>query len=458
MPKYKKMYQEKLSSPEDVAKLVKPGDFIDYGFFNGKPVAFDRALAARKAELSDIVIQSCVTVLPVPEVILKDPFGETFTYHDVHFSPLTRIMQSKGAQNIFYAPPVLGEAEMYSCPNDAASGKFGVPLRDFMAVRTAPMDEYGYFNFGLSNSCTYEQAVNAKVLVVEENPNMPVALGGAKEKIHISQVDYIIHEASPLGELPLKEPSEIDRQIAQHVLSQIEDECVIQLGIGGMPNALGQLISETDLKNLGGHTEMLSDAYVDMFESGRMTNLKKNSDVGKIVYTFALGSRRLYDFVHNNKALASYNVFYSNHPISLAKIDKLISINQALKVDIFSQVNAESSDFRQISGNGGMLDFVQGAYWSKGGKSMICLPSSYTTKEGVIKSNVLPILPLGTTVTVPRQSVHMIVTEYGAAVMKGASTWARAERLINIAHPDFRDDLIKAAQDNKIWRRSNKIA
>jgi acyl-CoA hydrolase len=180
--------------------------------------------------------------------------------------------------------------------------------------------------------------------------------------------------------------------------------------------------------------------------------------VGKIVYTFALGSRRLYDFVHNNKALASYNVFYSNHPISLAKIDKLISINQALKVDIFSQVNAESSDFRQISGNGGMLDFVQGAYWSKGGKSMICLPSSYTTKEGVIKSNVLPILPLGTTVTVPRQSVHMIVTEYGAAVMKGASTWARAERLINIAHPDFRDDLIKAAQDNKIWRRSNKIA
>lgn len=458
MSKYKQMYKEKLCTPEDAAKQVKSGDAIDYGFFNGKPVAFDRALAQRKEELSDVIIQTCVTLLPVPEVVLRDPLGEAFTYHDVHFSPLTRIMQSRGAQNVFYAPPVLGESEMYSCPIDAESGKFGIPLRDVMALRTTPMDEHGYFNFGLSNSCTYEQAVNAKKLIIEENPNMPIALGGSKEKIHISQVDHIIHEESPLGEIPLKEPTDIDRMIATHVLEHIGDGSCIQLGIGGMPNALGKLISETDLKDLGGHTEMLSDAYVDMFESGRMTGLKKNSDIGKIVYTFALGSKRLYDFVHNNKALASCNVFYSNHPISLSKIDNLISINQALKVDIFSQVNAESSDFRQISGNGGMLDFVQGAYWSKGGKSMICLPSSFTDKEGQRISNILPILPLGTTVTVPRQTVHMIVTEYGCAVMKGASTWARAERLIGIAHPDFRDGLIKAARENRIWRRTNKIA
>ncbi|PKL17854.1 MAG: butyryl-CoA:acetate CoA-transferase [Spirochaetae bacterium HGW-Spirochaetae-5] len=458
MANNKTMYQEKFCTPEEAAKHVKTGDFIDYGFFNGKPVAFDRALAARKAELKDVVIQSCVTLLPVPEVVLKDPLGEAFTYHDVHFSPLTRIMQSKGAQNIYYAPPVLGESEMYSCPHDSASGKLGVQLRDVMALRTAPMDSEGFFNFGLSNSCTYEQAINAKVLIIEENGNMPNALGGAKEKIHISQVDYIIREDTPLGESPLKEPSDIDREIAKHVLEHIEDGCCVQLGIGGMPNALGKLISQTDLKDLGGHTEMLSDAYVDMFESGRMTGMKKTFDKGKIVYTFALGSSRLYDFVNNNDALASYNVSYSNHPINLAKIDKLISINQALKVDIYSQISAENSDFRQISGNGGMLDFVQGAYWSKGGKSLICLPSSYEDKNGELVSNILPIMPLGTTVTVPRQTVHMIVTEFGCANMKGASTWSRAERLIEIAHPAFREDLIRFAQTNRIWRRSSKIA
>ena len=221
---------------------------------------------------------------------------------------------------------------------------------------------------------------------------------------------------------------------------------------------LGKLIAETDLKNLGGHTEMLSDAYIDMFESGRMTGMKKNIDTGKIVYTFALGSKRLYDWVDHNNALASYNVSYSNHPINLAKIDKLISINQALKVDIYSQISAENSDYRQISGNGGMLDFVQGAYWSKGGKSLVCLPSSYENKDGELVSNILPILPLGTTVTVPRQTTHMIVTEFGCANMKGASTWSRAERLIEIAHPEFREDLIKSAQTNRIWRRSSKIA
>jgi acyl-CoA hydrolase len=458
MAKNSKMYQEKFCTPEEAAKHVQSGDYIDYGFFNGKPVAFDRALAARKAELKDVVIQSCVTLLPVPEVVLKDPFGEAFTYHDVHFSPLTRIMQSKGAQNIFYAPPVLGESEMYSCPTDAGNGKLGVQLRNVMAVRVAPMDKHGYFNFGLSNACTYEQATNAKILIVEENSNMPIALGGAKEKVHISQVDFIIKEDSPLGEVPLKDATEIDRLIANHVLKHVEDGCCIQLGIGGMPNMLGKLIADTDLKNLGGHTEMLSDAYIDMFESGRMTGMKKNIDTGKIVYTFALGSKRLYDWVDHNNALASYNVSYSNHPINLAKIDKLISINQALKVDIYSQISAENSDYRQISGNGGMLDFVQGAYWSKGGKSLVCLPSSYENKDGELISNILPILPLGTTVTVPRQTTHMIVTEFGCANMKGASTWSRAERLIEIAHPKFREDLIKSAQTNRIWRRSSKIA
>lgn len=452
-----KMYNEKFCTAEEAAKFVKSGDFIDYGFFNGKPVAFDKALAQRKDELSNIVIQSCVSLLPVPEVVLKDHLGETFTYHDIHFSPLTRILQSKGVQNVYYAPVTLGEGEMYSSAADVATGKLGIPLRDVMALRACPMDENGFFNFGLSNSCTWEQIMNTKIVIIEENPNMPVALGGAKESIHISQVDYIIRDDSPMGEITLKEATDTERLIAQHVLKHIEDGSCIQLGIGGMPNILGKMISETDLKDLGGHTEMLSDAYIDMVESGRMNGLRKNRDKGKIAYTFALGTRKLYDWVDNNKGLASYNVKVSNHVSSLMNVDKLTSINQALAVDIYSQVSAESNNFRQISGNGGMLDFVQGAYWSNGGKSMICLPATHTNSAGDLVSNVLPFMPYGTIVTVPRQTVHMVVTEYGCANMKGASTWARAERLINIAHPNFRDDLIKFAQEKGIWHRSNRI-
>lgn len=457
MSRYLREYKEKLCTPEQAAQCVKSGDYIDYGFFNSKPVAFDRALAARKEELKDVVVQSCVTLLPVPEIILKDPMGETFTYHDIHFSPLTRIMQSRGVKNVFYSPPVLGESEMYCDPNGVENGKLGIKRRDVFAFRTAPMDEYGYFNFGLSNCCTFEQAVGAKTVIVEENPKMPMALGGTKEKIHISQVDYIIHEESPLGEIQLKEATDTDRKIAEHVLAHLRDGDCIQLGIGGMPTILGQLICETDLKDLGGHTEMLSDAYIDLVESGKMTGLRKNKDIGKIVYTFALGTPRLYEFIDNNKTLASCNSFYSNNPISLSQVDNLISINQALKVDIFSQISAENSNFRQISGNGGMLDFVQGAFWAKGGKSFICLPSAYEDKDGNLVSNIVSFLPLGTTVTVPRQTVHNIVTEYGCANMKGLSTWAKAERLIEIAHPKFRDELIKAAQEYGIWRASNKI-
>lgn len=458
MSRYHKEYKEKFCTPEKAAMCVESGNYIDYGFFNSKPVAFDRALAARKDELKDIVVQTCVSVLPVPEIVLNDPTGEAFTYHDIHFTPLTRGMQSSGAKNIFHSPPVLGESEMYCDPNGVANGKLGVPRRDVFVVRTASMDEYGFFNFGLSNCCSYEQAVGARIVVVEENPKMPTALGGTKEQIHISQVDYIIQEESPLGEVQLKEPTDIDRRIAEYVLEHIEDGACIQLGIGAMPTILGKLISETDLKDLGGHTEMLSDAYIYMFESGRMNGLRKNKDIGKIVYTFALGTQDLYDFIDNNKALASYNSFYSNNPISLSQVDKLISINQALKVDIFSQVSAENSNFRQISGNGGMLDFVQGAYWSNGGKSFVCLPSSYEDKDGNLVSNIVDFLPHGTTVTVPRQTVHNIVTEYGCANMKGLSTWARAERLIEIAHPKFRDELVKAAEENGIWHQSNKIA
>ncbi|HNX92558.1 MAG TPA: acetyl-CoA hydrolase/transferase C-terminal domain-containing protein, partial [Syntrophomonas sp.] len=252
--------------------------------------------------------------------------------------------------------------------------------------------------------------------------------------------------------------SETDKEIAKHVLPFIRNGCTIQLGIGGMPNALGEIIAETDLKDLGGHTEMLGQSYKTMMESGRMNNMKKDYDKGKTVYTFASGSKEFVEWMDHNSSLASYNVFYVNNPVRLSYMENLISINQALEVDIYCQVSAESSGFSQISGNGGMLDFVLGSFYSKGGRSLICFPSTHTDKEGKLHSRIVPAFKEGTIVTVPRQSCNILVTEFGSVSLKGLGTWQRAEALVSIAHPDFRDELIEAAKVRKIWTRTNKIS
>ena len=455
---YLRMYKEKLRTAAEAARIIEPGDWVDYGMFNGKPVAFDQALAARKEELSDINVMTAVTVPPIPEVVMKDPQGNVFSYLDLHFSAASRIMQEK-CGGVFYHPVVFGEAEEYFYQSLDDPEKIGAPRRKAFVVRTTPMDKNGYFNFGLHNAVAYSQMQSTYNVIVEVNKNLPRALGGAREQVHISEVDYIIEsEDEPLFALPNTEPTETDYKIAEHVMHHLRDGCCIQLGIGGMPNLLGKLINETDLKDLGGNTEMLVDAYMDMWESGKMNGRRKNVDEGKIVYTFCLGSQELYDWIDNNTALASYNVGYANHPVRLSQIDNLISINQAVQVDLFSQVNAESTGFRQVSGNGGMSDYVNGAYWSKGGRSLICLPSTYTDKEGQLHSRIVPLLDPGSIATVSRQMVHIIVTEYGWESFKGTSSWARAEKLISLAHPDFRDELIKEAQKMKIWRRTNKLA
>lgn len=454
---FQQMYKEKLRTAEEAAKIVKSGDLIDYAMFNGKPIAFDKALANRKGELKDVRIMAAVTVPPVPETILKDPLGETFTYNDQHFSALTRILQEKTA-NVFYQPTLYGESDMYMRYAESDPKKIGTNLRDVFVCQTTPMDKDGYFNWGLHNSCCYLQAITSKAAIVEVNTNIPYAYGGNMERIHISQVKYVIEgENPPLFELPKVEPTEVDKKIANNVLEHLTDNMVIQLGIGGMPNFLGKMISQTDLKNLGGWTEMLVDAYKDMYESGRMTGTKKIFDAGKINYTFALGGKELYDWMDRNPSIASCSVGYVNHPTTLCQIDNLVSINQALQIDLYSQVNAESSGFKQVSGNGGMSDFVLGAFWSKGGRSFVCLPSTHTKKDGTVISRIVPSFEPGSITTLTRQMINFVVTEYGVVSMKTCPTWQRAEKLISIAHPDFRDDLIKAAEERKIWRRTNKI-
>ncbi len=452
-----KMYQEKLKTAKEVASKVQPGEWIEIGMFNNKSVAFERELAARKDELSNMVVITAVTFPPIPEVLIKDPKGEVFTYIDCHFSPVSRIIQEKRG-NMYYNPTNFGENEDWMTLAHEDPDKIGTKCRDWAVARVTPMDKDGYFNYGLSNAGTWTLFTSSKHAVVEVCQNMPYCYGGARERIHISDVDFVIEEDSPLGEMPPAVPSDIDRQIAGHVIEHIRNGCTLQLGIGGMPNALGEIINHTDLKDLGGHTEMLGNSYMALMESGKMNNMKKRLDRGKTAYTFAAGTKELYDWMDHNVSLASYNCTYVNSPLNVARIDNLISINQALEVDLYGQVSAESAGFKQISGNGGMLDFVTGAFFSQGGRSLICLPSTFIDKDGNMASRIVPNFEMGTIVTIPRQTLNILVTEHGWVSVKGDSTWIRTEKIISIAHPKFRDELITEAEKRKIWRHTNKIA
>lgn len=444
---YQAEYQSKLRTAAEAVKVIKSGDVVDYGFFNGKPVACDQALAARAGELQDVNIFTAVSLPPVPAVLMAP---QAFTYNDLQYSQLTR-MAAKQNPRVFYVPIVYHLAPRLL--------REGVGFKRNVGIfQVCPMDNHGWFNLGPQNSEARARMSAGEVVILEVNQNLPVCLGGAEESVHISQVDMVVEapaEQRPFAAPPSQaRPEEI--QIAHHLMPFIQDGSCIQLGIGGLPDQVGRLIAQSDLKNLGGHTEMFCDAYVDMIQSGRMNGSRKDFDRGRVAYTFAIGGQRTYDFLHQNPACASYPVDYTNDPRVIARHDNMVSICNAVQVDLYSQVNAESNGPSQISGNGGMWDFVLGAQWSKGGKSFICLTSTHTDSQGIRRSRIVPTFAPGSITTIPRQMVDYIVTEHGAARMHGLPTWARAEALIGLAHPDYREDLISAAAKLGIWRQSNK--
>jgi acyl-CoA hydrolase len=295
----------------------------------------------------------------------------------------------------------------------------------------------------------------ADSIVLEVNPNMPKCLGGFQEAIHISRVTKITEADWKLPELPPIVPSETDRRIAALIMERLEDGDCLQLGIGGMPNAVGAMIAESDLKDLGIHTEMFVDSFVSMIEAGRVTGARKNIDKYKVVCTFALGGKPTYDFINDNPQVAFYPVDYTNDPFVISQNDRVVAINNCVEVDILGQICSESSGTRQISGTGGQWDFTYGAYRSRGGRAFICMSSAYTRK-GVMQSRIRGTLTPGAVVTVPRTMVDFLVTENGVVQLKGLTLWERAEAVISIAHPDFREDLIKEAEAMGVWRASNK--
>ena len=287
---------------------------------------------------------------------------------------------------------------------------------------------------------------------------MPRCHGGSEANVHISQVSYIVEGDNPaIGELGAGGPAtDVDKKVAELIVDQIPNGACLQLGIGGMPNAVGSLIAESDLKDLGVHTEMYVDAFVDIAKAGKITGAKKNIDRYRQAYGFGAGTKKMYDYLDENPELMSAPVSYTNDIKNIAALDNFISINNCVDLDLYGQISSESSGTKHISGAGGQLDFVLGAYMSNGGKSFICCSSTFTDKQGVVHSRIRPTLVDGSVVTDTRANTHYIVTEYGMVNVKGLSTWQKAEAIISVAHPDFRDELIKEAEKMHIWRRSNK--
>jgi butyryl-CoA:acetate CoA-transferase len=444
---FEEEYRQKLVTADEAVKVVKSGDWVDYGWCNGTPDALDRALAKRTDELTDVKLR-CGILMKMPAVFEREDAAEHFCWNYWHMGGIERKLISRGCS--FYSPIRYSELPRYYREH--------IEPDDVVMIVTTPMDAHGFFNFGPNASHLMAAIERAKTVIVEVNKNMPRCLGGFESEIHISKVDYIVEGDHPaIGELPAGGPAtEIDKKVAKLIVDEIPNGACLQLGIGGMPNAVGALIAESDLKDLGVHTEMYVDAFVDIAKAGKITGAKKNIDRFRQTYAFGAGTKKMYDYMNDNPELMSAPVDYTNDVRVIAQIDNFISINNAVDVDLFGQVSAESSGIRQISGAGGQMDFVMGAYLSNGGKSFICLSSTFTDKTGKTTSRIRPTLVEGSAVTDTRPTTEYVVTEYGMVNLKGLSAWERAEKLISIAHPDFRDELIQEAEKMHIWRRTNK--
>jgi 4-hydroxybutyrate CoA-transferase len=424
-------YKAKLTTAEKAVEVVKSGQRIYYGGNAATPFKLIETLTSRKDELRDVQLNHVLLLGQDP--IGKPEFEGHFRHNSLFVGPADRPAVNECRAD--YVPVFL-----HQIPRLFRDGV--IPL-DVAIIMVSPPDEHGFCSLGVETMATKAASDVAKIVIAQVNENMPRVLGDSF--IHVSQLTHIVEHSSPVPELPRREITDVERQIAKHIAPLIPDGATMQLGIGGIPDAV--LKEMEGKKDLGIHTEMVSDGVMEAIEKGIITGRKKSIHRGKAVLTFALGSHRLYEYLNNNPLFEAHPVEYVNDPFVVAQNDNMVAINSAIEVDLTGQVCSDSIGTKIYSGFGGQVDFIRGAAQSKGGRPIIALPA--TVKEGQA-SRIMPTLRLGAGVVTTRADVHYIVTEFGAAHLFGRNLRERTEALISIAHPKFRDELTVAAKERKL--------
>jgi acetyl-CoA hydrolase len=409
-------------SAEEAVRVIRSGHRVLVQPGCGAPLNLLRAMAARARELQGVELAHLMIVAKLP--YLEPEFARSFRHVGFFLGAGTREAVARGEAD--YIPVYLSEI-----PALFTRGEMRL---DVALINVSPPDEHGFCSFGVDVSITKTAAQNARCVIAEINEQMPRTLGDSF--IHVSKIHHIVRTNSALPELPRVKMTDVHSEIGRRVADLIEDGSTLQMGIGGIPDAV--LFHLKGRRDLGVHTEMFSDGVQELIESGVITNEKKTLHPGKVVASFLLGSRRLFDYVDNNPLIEMHPTEYVNDPFIVSQHDRMVAINSALQVDLTGQVCAHSLGDMFYSGFGGQVDFIRGAARSKGGKPIIALPA---TADGGTISRIAPQLTPGAAVTTNAADVHYVVTEFGVASLHGKNVRQRARALIDIAHPAFRDEL-----------------
>ncbi len=424
---WKTKYADKVMSADEAVKLIQSGDTVVLAHAVAEPKALVDAMVANKNLYKDITVSHMVTL--GKGEYAKPENSDVFRYEGWFTSPSVRNSIAEGHGDFipvfFHEIPSLIRRDMLHV--------------DVMMVTVTPPDEHGYCNVGVSSDYTMQSIKSARVVLAEVNDQVPTVFGNAY--VHVDEIDAMVEFSRPLPEVKPAVIGPVEEAIGKNCASLINDGDTLQLGIGAIPDAVLAQLGEK--KNLGIHSEMIADGVVDLFEKGAIDCSQKGIDEGKIVVTFLMGTKKLYDWCDKNPMVELREVDYVNHPMTVCNLKNLVCINACVQVDFMGQIVSECIGTKQISGVGGQVDFIRGASMSKDGKAkaIIAMPSVTVKKDGSMVSKVVPFIDHGAAVTTSRCDADYVVTEYGIAKLKGANLKDRARQLINIAHPDFREEL-----------------
>jgi itaconate CoA-transferase len=429
------IYAGKRMTAAEAAACVESGQRVAMGMALAEPPAILAAIAARAeaGEVDEVKLFYFHSTPHAAMTVLRYELMDSIRPHCFFLGPVERALlargEAEGRKTIAFVPGAFSQAPRLMCER--------APM-DVFVTAVSPMDRHGFFSLGTSNDYGSALVKSARRVIVEVNRHMPRVRGGM---IHISEIDGLIENDTPLFENPVRDRAPEDEAIGRIVAGLVDDGACLQMGIGALPDAVCTALAQQ--RDLGVHTELLSPGLAALMRGGAVTNSRKATDPGRSIFTFALGDKALYDFMDDNAAVESRPVDYVNDPAVIARNDKVVSVNATLQIDLSGACNSEHLAGRQFSAAGGQLDFVRGAYASRGGRSIIACHS--TAKDGTVSRITTR---LDGPVTTPRNDTHIVVTEYGHADLKGLSVFERTKALISLAHPKFRDELTAAAKAN----------